>query len=73
GTLVDVRAAPIEDALDILASATLATTYHLPYGVDLSIEVDKALFRLRKHGRAMPPRRSLQRLSKTRGLEAPRV
>jgi tRNA(Ile)-lysidine synthetase-like protein len=73
GTLVDVRAAPIEDALDVLASATLATAYHLPYGVDLTIEADKALFRLRKHGQAMPPRRSLQRLSKTRGLEAPRV
>jgi tRNA(Ile)-lysidine synthase len=73
GTLVDVRAAPIEDAIDVLASTTLATTYHLPYGVELTIELEKALFRLHKHGRAMPPRRSSQRHSKTRGLEAPRV
>jgi tRNA(Ile)-lysidine synthase len=50
GGLVDVRAAPIDDALDLLRSGTPSQTYHLPYGVELCIESD--IFLLRRHGRA---------------------
>jgi tRNA(Ile)-lysidine synthase len=50
GGLVDVRAAPIDDALDLLQSGTPSQTYHLPYGVELCVESD--IFLLRRHGRA---------------------
>jgi hypothetical protein len=50
GGLVDVRAAPIDDALDLLQSGTPSQTYHLPYGVELWIKSD--MFLLRRHGRA---------------------
>jgi tRNA(Ile)-lysidine synthase len=50
GGLVDVRAAPIDDALDLLRSGMPSQTYHLPYGVELCIEAD--IFLLRRHGRA---------------------
>jgi tRNA(Ile)-lysidine synthase len=66
-TLVDVRAAPIEDALDVLASARPEATYHLPYGVEMRIET--TVFRLLRHGRAMAPRRP----NKIRGVEVSRV
>jgi tRNA(Ile)-lysidine synthase TilS/MesJ len=52
GGLVDVRAAPIEDALDMLQSGTTAQTYHLPHGVELCIR--PATFVLRLHGGARP-------------------
>jgi tRNA(Ile)-lysidine synthase len=50
GGLVDVGAAPIDDALDLLRSASASQAYHLPYGVELCIESD--IFLLRRHGRA---------------------
>jgi tRNA(Ile)-lysidine synthase len=55
GGLVDVRAAPIDDALDLLQSATPAQAYHLPFGVELCVLSDT--FVLRLHGRARPPTR----------------
>jgi tRNA(Ile)-lysidine synthase len=55
GDLVDVRAAPIEDALDVLGSGTPAQTYHLPHGVELCI--GPSTFGLRLHGRARGPTR----------------
>jgi tRNA(Ile)-lysidine synthase len=50
GELVDVRAAPIDDALALLRSGTVGQTYHLPYGVELCI--GRGAFELRLHGRA---------------------
>ena len=61
GGLVDVRAAPVEDALDVLQSDVPARTYHLPYGVELCIL--RTTFVLRLHGAARA--RGSQ---KTRGL-----
>ena len=66
GGLVDVRAAPIEDALDVLQSAVPAQTYHLPYGVELCIL--PPTFRLRLHGAARP-----RSTPKRWGVEASRV
>jgi tRNA(Ile)-lysidine synthetase-like protein len=66
GGLVDVRAAPIEDALDVLQSATPGQTYHLPHGVELCIV--PPTFRLRLHGAARP-----RRTPKRWGVEASRV
>ena len=66
GGLVDVRAAPIDDALDLVQSATPGQTYHLPYGVELCVQAD--VFVLRLHGRARPRARQ-----KTWDVEAPRV
>ena len=39
GGLIDVRASPIEDALDVLQSARPSQTYHLPHGVELCIRL----------------------------------
>jgi len=50
GSTVDVRDAPIEDALDLLESAQPDQTYHLPYGVEL--RVGSSSFRLRLDGAA---------------------
>jgi tRNA(Ile)-lysidine synthetase-like protein len=55
GTLLDVRAAPIEDALDVVRSAAPAQTYHLPYGVELCVGSSKILLRL--YGKARRPSR----------------
>jgi tRNA(Ile)-lysidine synthetase-like protein len=70
GGLVDVRAAPVEDALDILASGTPARTYHLPYGVELCTGADT--FELRRYGRARPRARP-RAPRNTWGVEDPRV
>jgi tRNA(Ile)-lysidine synthase len=66
GGLVDVRASPIEDALDVLASAEPSQTYHLPYGIELSVVPPNFLLRL--HGAARERSRP-----KTWGAEASRV
>jgi tRNA(Ile)-lysidine synthetase-like protein len=66
GTLVDVPAAPIDDALDLLRSSQPGQAYHLPYGVELVTY--SATFALYVHGRARP-----RSSSKSRGAEAPRV
>jgi tRNA(Ile)-lysidine synthase len=66
GGLVDVRAAPIDDALDVVQSGLSARTYHLPYGVELCVLSDT--FILRRHGRARPRTRQ-----KTWDVEGPRV
>ena len=54
GTVVDVPASPIEDALDLLASSHGQHTYHLPGGVELCTGTGLA-FVLRLHGSAQPP------------------
>jgi tRNA(Ile)-lysidine synthase len=51
GDLADVRAAPIEDALDLLQFGTPGQTYHLPHGVELRIASES--FRLDITGGAM--------------------
>ena len=66
GGLVDVRAAPIDDALDLLQSGSPAQTYHLPYGIELCVLSDTFILRL--HGRARPRQRQ-----KTWDVEGPRV
>jgi tRNA(Ile)-lysidine synthase len=66
GGLVDVRAAPIDDALDLLQSGSPAQTYHLPYGIELCVLSDTFILRL--HGRARPRQRQ-----KTWDAEGPRV
>jgi len=55
GDLVDVRAAPIEDALDVIRSARPASAYHLPHGVELCIGSETILLRL--YGKARRPNR----------------
>ena len=66
GGLVDVRASPIEDALDVLQSARPSQTYHLPHGVELCIRPPTFLLRL--HGAARP-----RSTPKRWGVEASRV
>ncbi|HEY3061721.1 MAG TPA: tRNA lysidine(34) synthetase TilS [Chloroflexota bacterium] len=66
GTLVDVPAAPIEDALDLVRSSQAGQAYHLPYGVELVTY--RATFTLRLHGAARPRART-----NIRGAAAPRV
>jgi tRNA(Ile)-lysidine synthase len=66
GSLVDVRASAIDDALLLLASGTPGQTYHLPHGVELCI--GPRTFVLRLHGRARPPTRP-----NIWGVEYPRV
>jgi tRNA(Ile)-lysidine synthase len=66
GSLADVRAAPIEDALDVLGSGLAGQTYHLPYGVELCIRSES--FVLRLHGRARQRTRP-----NTWGTQLPRV
>jgi tRNA(Ile)-lysidine synthase len=66
GGLVDVRAAPIDDALDMLQSGLRAQTYHLPYGVELCVRSENFVVRL--HGRARP-----RVHQKTWDVEGPRV
>jgi tRNA(Ile)-lysidine synthase len=66
GILVDVPDAPIEDALDLLASAQPRQAYHMPYGIELCVDADA--FTLRPGGRALPRRRR-----NTWELEVPRV
>jgi len=66
GTLVDVPAAPIEDALDLLRSSQAGRAYHLPYGVELVTRT--ATFTLRLHGAARA-----RAHTNIRGGAAPRV
>ena len=66
GNLVDVRAAPIDDALDLLQSGTPTQAYHLPNGIELCLLSD--IFILRLHGRARPRTRP-----NTWDSEVPRV
>jgi hypothetical protein len=66
GGLVDVRAAPIDDALDLLQSGVPNQTYHLPNGVELCVLSD--IFMLRLHGRARPRTRPI-----SWDIEVPRV
>jgi tRNA(Ile)-lysidine synthase len=65
GTLVDVPAAPIEDALDVLASTKRGLAYHLPYGVELVTIAET--FELRRVGAAK------RRPTNTWGRGVPRV
>ena len=66
GDLVDVRAAPIEDALDVIRSAGPANAYHLPHGVELCIGSETILLRL--YGKARRPNRR-----NTRESEVPQL
>jgi tRNA(Ile)-lysidine synthetase-like protein len=66
GGLVDVPAAPIDDALDLLRSGLPEQTYHLPHGIELCIKASS--FVLRSHGGARQRSRP-----KTWGLEVSRV
>jgi tRNA(Ile)-lysidine synthase len=66
GTVTDVRAQPIEDALGLVRSGSAGRTYHLPYGVELCVGHDA--FELRLHGRALP-----RNSRNTWGREGPRV
>ncbi|HYW86368.1 MAG TPA: tRNA lysidine(34) synthetase TilS [Chloroflexota bacterium] len=79
GTLVDVPAAPIEDALAVVRSAQPGRAYHLPYGVELVISADA--FELRRFGtarrRPSPSDRGDvgegETIANNRGSDAPRV
>jgi tRNA(Ile)-lysidine synthase len=66
GDLVDVPAAPIEDALDLLQSGQGGLSYHLPGGIELT--TGSQSFVLRLHGRALAPKRT-----KSWGIGPPRV
>jgi tRNA(Ile)-lysidine synthase len=66
GSLADVRAAPVEDALDVVRSGEPGRTYHLPNGIELCVR-SKAFF-LRLHGKAKPRQRP-----NTWGVEVARV
>jgi tRNA(Ile)-lysidine synthase len=66
GQLVDVPAAPIDDALDLLASSHGRQAYHLPGGVELEATGTQVVLRL--HGRAQPPHQP-----KSWGNNPPRV
>jgi tRNA(Ile)-lysidine synthetase-like protein len=68
GDLANVRAAPIDDALGVLASATSRATYHLPYGITLIVEPEA--FCLTTLGSAARPQRPIQ---KSKKLESSRV
>jgi tRNA(Ile)-lysidine synthase len=65
GTLDDVPAAPIEDAVELLRSAQPGQAYHLPHGVELVTYADS--FELRRYGGAR------RRTTITWGSAAPRV
>jgi tRNA(Ile)-lysidine synthase len=69
GDLVDVPAAPIDDALDVLSSGRQGQAYHLPYGVEVCIE--HASFSLRREGHAM--QRQLRRGPNSGGPAQTRV
>ena len=56
GSLVDVRAAPIDDALEVIQSGSLSSTYHLPHGVEMCINSTTILLRL--YGKARRPNRA---------------
>ncbi len=66
GGLVDVRDAPIEDALDLLQTGRPDQAYHLPYGVELCLGAQS--FTLRRGGRARA-----RQLQKNWDVEVPRV
>ena len=66
GDLVDVPAAPIDDALELLRSGRGDQTYHLPYGVELY--VGRETFELRLHGSARQ-----RKVHKTWEQDRPRV
>jgi tRNA(Ile)-lysidine synthase len=66
GGLADVRASPIDDAVDMLQSGQPAQAYHLPNGVELA--TGSGTFVLRLHGRARPRSRP-----NTEGAEGSRV
>jgi tRNA(Ile)-lysidine synthase len=67
GTLQDVRAGPIDDALDLVASGRPGQSYHLPYGIELRLE--QQVLVLDPRGRA----RARDNLAKNWGAEGPRV
>ena len=56
GSLVDVRAAPIDDALEVIQSGSPSSTYHLPHGVEMCINSTTILLRL--YGKARRPSRA---------------
>jgi tRNA(Ile)-lysidine synthase len=58
GTLQDVPASPIEDALDLLRSSQPGQAYHLPDGVELVCQLED--FELRRHGAARARRVNTQ-------------
>ena len=58
--LIDVAAAPIEDALELIQTGQPNQTYHLPYGVELCMRSET--FVLRAEGRA---RAWLQRFARS--------
>jgi tRNA(Ile)-lysidine synthase len=66
GGLVDVRASPIDDALALLQSGNPTQAYHLPYGVEVSLQV--RTWRLQLHGQARP-----KTSQKRWGVVGPRV
>ena len=66
GGLVDVHDAPIEDALDLLDAAAGPRAYHLPGGIELSVQPGR--FVLRLHGQAQAPKGA-----KSQGTPPPRV
>lgn len=68
GDLSDVRAAPIDDALDVLAAGVAGSAYHLPYGITLSVQ--PGLFSVTTLGPAARPQRPSR---KNRGSESSRV
>jgi tRNA(Ile)-lysidine synthase len=67
GGLQDVRAAPIEDALELVASGRPGQTYHLPRGIELRLEAEVIV--LDPRGRARPRRER----AKSWGAEGSRV
>jgi tRNA(Ile)-lysidine synthase len=54
GHLVDVPAAPIEDALDVLTTARPGQSYHLPHGVELRVQQGAILLAGNTRG-SVPP------------------
>jgi hypothetical protein len=66
GGLIDVAAAPIDDALDLLRSGSTAQAYHLPHGIELCL--GSSSFQLRVDGRARQRTRP-----KSWGFEGSRV
>jgi tRNA(Ile)-lysidine synthase len=66
GELGDVRASPIDDALNLLQTGQPNQTYHLPYGVEVCI--GPHTFALRQDGKAR-----LRTSRKTWDVDVPRV
>jgi tRNA(Ile)-lysidine synthase len=64
GGLADVPDAPIEDALDLVASGRPEQAYHLPDGVEL--RMGRATFSVRRHGASAKQRPNIGELDSTR-------